>query len=121
MRISRLRSLWAAVALTTIVFSVSPLSAEDVKIPQTVADHEALAKSYKDKATEYRKSAAEHKQMAAEYARQHPDPKGSPTGTWSAKMTKHCQMLANDFEKLATDAEKAADYHSLRAKEMQGK
>jgi hypothetical protein len=34
---------------------------------------------------------------------------------------KHCMTLAKDYEKLATDAEKAADYHLMRAKEMQGK
>ncbi len=36
------------------------------------------------------------------------------------KMSKHCLMLAKDYEKVATDADKAAEYHQMRAKEIQG-
>jgi hypothetical protein len=58
--------------------------------------------------------------MAAEYLKQHPDMKGSPKNAWTQKMSKHCEMLQKDFEKLALDAEKAADYHTMRAKELHG-
>ena len=47
-------------------------------------------------------------------------PKGGKN-PWTVKMEKHCQMLAKDAEKLAADADKAADFHTLRAKEVQGK
>lgn len=111
-------------ALATMLFvavhAQSPALAEDVKLPQTAAEHEARAKSYRDQAAEFRKGAAEHKQMAAEYAKQHPDMKGSPKNAWTKNMLKHCQMLAKDFEKLAVDAEKAADFHLMRGKELQG-
>lgn len=36
-------------------------------------------------------------------------------------MQKHCQVLARDAEKSAANADKAAEYHTLRAKELQGK
>ena len=58
--------------------------------------------------------------MADEYAAQRPDAKGSPKRPDVVKMSKHCATLAKDYEKLATDSEKAADYHTMRAKEMQG-
>jgi len=35
-------------------------------------------------------------------------------------MEKHCATLIKDAEKLAADTQKAADYHHLRAKELQG-
>jgi hypothetical protein len=36
-------------------------------------------------------------------------------------MEKHCHALAADLDKLAADSQKAADYHMLRAKELEGK
>jgi len=109
-----------SVVLAAVVCAAIPTFAEDVKIPQTVAEHEALSKSYKEQAVQYRKSETEHKQMAV-HTKEHPDFKGGTKNPWAEKMTKHCEALAKDFEKLAIDAEKAADYHLLRAKELQGK
>jgi hypothetical protein len=105
---------------TAIAVSATPSFAEEAKAAQTAAEHEVRAKSYKEEAVHYRKEAAEHKAMAAEYAQQHPDQKGGVKNPWNAKMQKHCLMLAADFEKLATDADKAGDYHAMRAKEVQG-
>lgn len=126
----KMRPVLASILFTTIALVAAPSFAQEakmapaagpqIKLPQTAAEHEARAKTYRDQAVEYRKSAAEHKQMAADYVKQHPDMKGSPKGAWTQKMSKHCQMLQNDFEKLAVDAEKAADFHTLRAKEIQG-
>ena len=112
---------WLMFASVVCVVSVAaPSFAEEVvKIPETAAEHEALAKSYKDQAVQYRKSEAEHKQMAVEYAKKHPDTKAG-ANPWAQKMSKHCEMLAKDFEKLAIDATKAADYHTMRAKELTG-
>jgi hypothetical protein len=36
-------------------------------------------------------------------------------------MEKHCAALAAAADKLAIENEKAADFHNLRAKELQGK
>lgn len=95
--------------------------ADEAKVPQTAAEHEAMAKSYKDQAAQYKKVADEHKAMAEAYAKAHPDLKGGVKNPWNAKMQKHCQGLAKDAEKLASDAEKSAEFHTLRAKELQGK
>ena len=114
------QNLVAAFALGSFLL-VGAAHAEEVKVPQTAADHEALAKTYQDKAASYRKEAEWHKSMAAEYAKSHPDAKAGAKNPWNAKMQKHCQQLAADAEKLAKDADKAADFHTLRAKETQGK
>jgi hypothetical protein len=115
-----IRTLVSAFALSTLVVS-GVARAEDVKVPETAADHEALAKSYQEKAANYRKDAEWHKEMAAAYGKSHPDTKGGAKNPWNTKMQKHCQRLAAEAEKLAKETEKAAEFHTLRAKETQGK
>jgi hypothetical protein len=93
-----------------------------VKVPQTAADHLALAKSYQEKAVAYKKEVAEHKAMADAYKKSAaPGTKSTGENPWAKKMEEHCRAIAADAEKLAADAEKAAEYHTLRAKELQGK
>jgi hypothetical protein len=117
---SRIRTMLASVAFVAVAMTVASSFAQEAKVPHTAAEHEARAKSYREQAAQYRKAAEEHKQMAAAYAEKHPDVKGVGKNPWAEKMNKHCLMLAKDFEQLASDAEKAADYHSMRAKETQG-
>jgi hypothetical protein len=114
------RNVLAALALGTMVMT-GVARAQDVKVPETAADHEALAKTYQEKAAGYKKDADWHRAMAAAYAKGHPDAKGGAKNPWNTKMQKHCQQLASEAEKLAKDAEKAAEFHTLRAKETQGK
>ena len=66
--------------------------------------------------------AAYHRQMAEAYKKSIPGPsKSGQPNPWAAKMDKHCAMLVKDAEKLAADEEKFAEYHTLRAKELEGK
>lgn len=94
----------------------------EAKVPETAADHLALAKSYREKAASYRKEAAEHKAMAEAYKKSiAPATKSTGENPWAKKMEEHCRAIAADAEKLAADADKAAEYHTLRARELQGK
>jgi hypothetical protein len=111
----------AIFALVTIAFIATPSFADEPKVPTTAAEHEALAKQYRDQAAEYKKVADEHREMAAAYGRAHRPTKGSASNPWAAKMQKHCDTLAKDADKLAADSTKAADYHEMRGKELQGK
>jgi hypothetical protein len=122
MFVSKIRTLLASVALVAFALTATPSFAEDAKapVPQTAAEHEARAKAYKEQAVQYRKQAEEHRQMAAAYAAKRPDLKGVGKNPAVEKMSKHCLTLAKDFEKLATDADKAADFHTMRAKEAEG-
>jgi len=101
---------------TTVAFAAP-------KVPTTAEDHIALAKQYQDKAATYRKEAQDHRDMAAaardkalnahkEHGQKDPS---------VVKMEKHCAALAAAADKLAIENEKAADFHNLRAKELQGK
>ena len=79
-----------------------------VKLPETAAEHAALAKSYDDKAVEWEQEAVYHQGMAAEYKKSH-GPKDAAT------MGKHCEKLAKDAKDMAKEAKNMADYHRLRA------
>jgi hypothetical protein len=97
-----------------------PQSGESIKAPQTADDHLALARAYREKTAAYRREAASHREMAEAYKRSHPDLKGHGRNPWTVKMEKHCLAIAKAADQLAAEAEKAADYHTLRAKELQG-
>ncbi len=114
------------VLVSSLAFAAAALIAKasfagDAKVPTTMAEHEALARQYKEEATQFKKVGDEHRAMAAAYAKEHPDSKGGVKNPWNDKMQKHCEMLSKDADKLSADAEKAADYHTMRAKEMRGK
>ncbi len=115
---SRIVRIVAAAAL----LALSSGASAQVKIPTTAADHLALAKSYQDKAGAWKKEAQYHRDMLEEYKRSAlpPDKSGKPN-PWVQKMTEHCKMIYEDADKLAADATKMAEYHTLRAKELQGK
>jgi hypothetical protein len=123
MRDTIIRKTLAAALFAAFALTATASYAQDVKVPETAADHEALAKSYREKAASYRKEVETHKQMAEAYKKSfvQPTDKAGKKNPWVAKMEKHCMMIAKDAEKLAVDADKAAEYHDLRAKELQGK
>jgi hypothetical protein len=118
---TKFRTIVASLAFAAFAVTATASFADDAKVPTTTAEHEALAKQYKDQAAQFKKVGDDHRSMAAAYAKEHPDSKGGVKNAWNIKMQKHCAALAKDADKLAADADKAADYHSLRAKELQGK
>ena len=118
---TKTRTILASLAFVAFALTATHSFADEAKVPTTTAEHEALAKQYKEQAAMYKKTADEHREMAAVYAKSHPDAKGGAKNPWNEKMKKHCEALAKDADKLAADAEKAADFHSLRAKELAGK
>jgi len=118
---TKIRSTIATLAFAAFALSATASLADEAKVPTTTAEHDALAKQYTAQAAEFKKVADDHREMAATYKKAHPDSKGGAKDPWNAKMQKHCEMLAKDADKLATDAEKAADFHTARGKELQGK
>lgn len=112
-------SIVAIAALAVIPFDASAADPSHDKMmmaPQTASDHLALAKAYDDKAAMWQREAAVHKEMAAAYK------KGKPANDPDAMtMERHCSKIASDAEALAVDAQDAAKYHRLRAKDIQAK
>lgn len=124
---TKIRTILASLAFAAFALTATASYAGDAnapKIPTTIADHEALAKQYRDQAAQNKKVADDHRGMAdaakkstlsshaAAHGQKHP-------GT--EKMVKHCAAIAAAADKLATEAQKAADFHEMRAKELQGK
>ena len=105
-------ALWAAVSLA------------EATLPTTAADHEALAKRYREQAAQDTKLADEHRAMAdaakKSASSSHSVVQGGKDPRLD-KMVKHCQAISKDADKLAGGATKAAESHEMRAKELQGK
>lgn len=103
-----------ATPTTTSTALASDASREDVgravKVPESAADHAAIAKHYDEKAAEWRREAIYHQEMAAAYKKS----RGNPSDI--ATMERHCMKISKDAERMAEEAKVMADYHRLRSK-----
>ena len=117
-----MKTLRSAMLSFVVLATSSNLAwADGMKMPATAAEHTAMAKEYSDKAAAARAEAKLHRDMAAEYKKSAAtSPKGAPN-PWVKKMEKHCFAIVAAEEKVAVAAEKAAEFHTLRAKEVEGK
>ena len=59
--------------------------------------------------------------MLADYERSVATSPKAPENPWLRKMRDHCDRFIKDAETLAADADKFAEYHTLRAAELQRK
>lgn len=96
-------------------------AAQELKAPQTAAEHRAHAEQYQKKAAEYRQEVAAHKQMLAAYSKGvAKNPKDTTENPYIKKMRLHCEKYIKAAENLALEAEEMAKYHTQRAKELEG-
>ena len=106
------------------LFAAAPVFAADAKVPVTTEEHFAMAKRYQEQAVAHRKEAQEHREMAAAYKNKNQNAQSVKRGErpqWVVKMEKHCEAIAVTADKLAAEDEKAAEFHTFRGKELQGK
>ena len=130
--VSSALAVWTAAAGAAGPTGEQPApSATQLAIPHTPQEHLTRADYYKKKAAEYRADADVHHKMFAGYHQKNPD---SPmydgegreilAGTETAivtKMRKHCDDYIRAAEQLAAEADRFAEFHSMRAAEMRGK
>ena len=96
--------------------------AQEMKAPQTAQEHRERAEQYRKKAAEYRKEAEAHKKMLADYGKTVArNPKDTGENAYIKKMRLHCEKYINAAEALAQESDEMAKYHSMRAKEMEGR
>jgi uncharacterized protein HemX len=96
--------------------------AQEMKAPQTTQEHRERAEQYQKKAAEYRKEAEAHKKMLADYSKTVArNPKDTGENAYIKKMRLHCEKYIKAAEALAQEADEMAKYHTMRAKEMEGK
>jgi len=117
--------LSAAVAETTTKETAAKTETTDaIKPLDTPGEHLALAEGYRKKMAAYREDAATHRQMLADYKKRVAVPTDAKSGVenpWMKKMRVHCEEYIRDADKLAANSEKFADFHTMRAAELQGK
>lgn len=95
---------------------------QEMKAPQTAQEHRARAEEYQKKAEEYRKEAESHKKMLTDYSKTVArNPKDTGENAYIKKMRLHCEKYVKAAESLAREAEEMAKFHTMRAKEMEGK
>jgi len=92
-----------------------------MKAPRTPEEHFARAAEYERKAKEYRQEAALHKKMVDDEVKALPPKlRSEPEPGWLKKMRRHCEDYMEKAQALAQEAERFAEYHRIRGKEMQG-
>ena len=117
----------------------SPLSEDEVTgvhFPHTAEDHLAVADDYTRKAEEHRKEADRHRRMLAAYERfardfaAQPAPprkrgktfpsekRAKPSNDPVAEYRAHCGTYTRGAEMLADEADKLAEFHRARAREL---
>jgi len=97
-------------------------AAQEMKPAQSAQEHRDRAEQYQKKAAEYRKEAEAHKKMLADYGRTvAKNPKDSGENAYIKKMRLHCEKYIKAAEALAQEADEMAKFHTMRAKEMEGK
>lgn len=95
---------------------------QEMKAPQTAQEHRGRAEEYQKKAAEYRKEAEGHRKMLVEYSKTvAKNPKDTNENAYIKKMRLHCEKYSKAAEALASEADEMAKFHTMRAKEMEGK
>ena len=108
----------AAESATETVVAATEIDA----VAKTPEDHLALETRYREKAKLLREDAATHQKMKADYVRRNtPASTKIPVNPAVKKMSAHCDAIVEKSEALAVEEEKFADFHAMRAKELQGK
>ena len=95
---------------------------QDMNMPHTAQEHREHAEQYQKKAAEYRKEAEVHRKMLTDYSKTVArNPKDTGESGYIRKMRLHCQKYSRAAEALAQEAEEMAKFHTMRAKEVEGK
>jgi hypothetical protein len=95
---------------------------QEMKAPQTAEEHRGRAAEYEKKAAAYRQDAEAHRRMLADYSKTVArNPKETGENAYIKRMRLHCEKYIRAAENLAREADEMAKYHTMRAKEMEGK
>lgn len=95
---------------------------QELKAPHTAQEHREHAEQYQKKAAEYRKEAEAHRKMLADYSKTVArNPKDPNENAYIKKMRLHCEKYSKAAEALALEADEMAKFHTMRAKEVEGK
>ena len=120
-----LGALSLLLAMSVPVFAQGPErsdSAHEMKVPETAKDHYEMAAHYQKIETQTHQEVEMHKKMLTEFSRGvAKGPKDPNENPYIKKMRLHCEEYIKAAESLAREAGESARFHTLRAKELEGK
>lgn len=126
---TRWKFVSVAAGIMALALTAGPLTAQSSKTARlttkevvtliqnakTSADHEKLAAYYEQTAADLDEKAKEHKELAAAYKRM--PASGNPRIPSPARPVSHCESIATEAAKAATEARSMAEHHRMLAKE----
>jgi hypothetical protein len=121
-KINGKRSRLLPAAMTLLLAIAVPVFAQEMKVPETAKDHHEMAEHYQKIAAQTREDIEMHKKMLADF-----DKTVAKSSTkagenpYSKKMRLHCDRYIKAAEGLAAEADASSKFHTLRAKELEGK
>lgn len=121
------RRVQAALFVLTVAFGASATAwtreqAPDVRVPQSAQDHLELAVLYEHVVQQERAQASNRRKLLSEELRRAAFPNKSGVELpWIVKIRRQGQSEIDRAEKAAADAQRSAEYHRMRAKELEGR
>jgi hypothetical protein len=110
------------VAATILLLAIAvPVVAQEMKVPETAKDHQEMAEHYQKVAAQTREDIEMHKKMLADFDQTVAKNPKSGENPYSKKMRLHCDKYIKAAEGLAVEADASAKFHTMRAKELEGK
>jgi hypothetical protein len=113
---------FAMLSFASVYAAAQKDSAPQAKAPETAQEHYALADKYTKEAAELQGEIAQHRDMLAEYSKGVAKlPKATGENSYIKNMRLHCEKYIKAAESLAAEDTELAKFHTLRAKELEGK
>ena len=95
--------------------------AQEARIPRTAEEHRAMAQVYRTKAANYERDSEEHRLMCDGYKFKVSIPGSAmAAGPSMREAQRDCARYMHDAKELADSAKSLAEYHTARAKELEG-
>jgi cell division protein FtsN len=112
-------------SITVPGFAQAPQQADSthrMKVPETAKDHYEMAEHYQKIEAQTRQEIEMHQKMLTEFSQGvAKNPKDRNENPYIKNMRLHCEKYIKAAETLATEAAESARFHTLRAKELEGK
>lgn len=118
------------VAMTLLLAFATPVfaqetthegSSHEMKVPESAKDHSEMAEHYEKVAAQTREDIEAHKKMLADFTRTAISSPKAGENPHRRTMRLHCERYIKAAEGLVAEADASAKFHTLRAKELEGK
>ena len=119
-----LAAMTLLLAITVPVFAQGQEQADsthEMKVPETAKDHHEMAEHYQKIEAQTRQEIEMHEKMLADFSKAAVKNPKAGENPYVKNMRLHCEKYIKAAEGLVTEAAESAKFHTLRAKELEGK